>query len=367
MLRELRQRDSTVEIRFWVDRKFAPQATSILQSFDKTIRVDVISSGKFRRYNHVPMWRQLLWPSVVVPNLIDGFKIAAGAIQSLVKLIMWRPDVVFTKGGFVCMPVGWAVHLLGIPLVIHDSDAHPGLTNRVLARWANAIATGAPLEYYQYPKSRSKYVGIPIAAEFKPVTSDQKAVEKRAWNVSPDRPLVVVTGGGLGATRINDAVIHEISRLTLFASVILVSGAAQYDELREQVPNDNESFQLHSFTAKMPSLLRAADVVVARAGATTILELAALEMPTILVPNARLTGGHQVKNAAVYAEKNAVVIVDEDSMVDNPSVLTEAIQEILSDPEKAREMGGRFGLFARPNAAHDVAEMIVEAATKDSD
>lgn len=324
--------------------------------------MDVIASGKFRRYNHVPMWRQLFWPSVVIPNVFDGFKIAIGAMQSLVKLAVWRPDVVFTKGGFVCMPVGWAAHLLRIPLVIHDSDAHPGLTNRILSRWADGIATGAPLEYYSYPKERSKYVGIPIASDFHPVSLDQKKEEKRSWGVDEDRPLVVVTGGGLGATRINDAVIKERELLTARASVILVSGNAQYEELRKQVPEDTGNFQLHSFTTKMPSLLRAADVVVARAGATTILELAALEMPTILVPNARLTGGHQVKNAAVYAENRAVVIVNEEKMVTDPSVLTKEVQSLLDSPDQAQALGGRFGEFARPNAARDMADMILAAA-----
>lgn len=362
MLRELRKKDDTTEIRFWVDRKFAPQAKSILKTFDDTVRVDVISSGKFRRYHHVPMWRQLLWPSVVIPNIVDGFKIIAGAIQSIVKLALWRPDVVFTKGGFVCLPVGWAAHMLHIPLVIHDSDAHPGLTNRVLAKWADAIATGAPLEYYPYPQDRSQYVGIPIAADFKPVSSAQRKAEKELWGLDPNRPLTVVTGGGLGATRINNAVVDQRKDILSKSSVILVSGTAQYDELRKQIPQDGDGFQLHSFTTKMPSLLRAADVVVARAGATTILELAALEMPTILVPNARLTGGHQVKNAAVYAEKKAVVIVDEDEMIADPGILTSAIEDLLDNPAKAQDMGRRFGLFARPNAASDMAEMIGTAA-----
>jgi len=85
-------------------------------------------------------------------NIVDFFKVVGGFFQSLYKLVVWRPDIVFTKGGYVCLPVGIAAHVLRIPLVIHDSDAHPGLTNRILSQWATAIATGAPLEYYQYPK-----------------------------------------------------------------------------------------------------------------------------------------------------------------------------------------------------------------------
>lgn len=364
MLTELTRGNDTHDIRFWVDKGFASQARSIMRQLP-SVRVETVVSGKFRRYHHVPMWRQLLWPSVVLPNLIDGFKIAIGALQSLYKLVVWRPDVVFTKGGFVCLPVGWASHLLRIPLVIHDSDAHPGLTNRILSRWATSIATGAPLKFYSYPKDRSHYVGIPIAVEFQPVSDDARVAAKEALGFASDRPLIVVTGGGLGATRINEAVMQERSALTQTTSLVLLSGQANYDELRAQMTGDEVYFRLEAFSSEMARLLRTADVVVARAGATTILELAALEMPTILIPNARLTGGHQVKNAAVYAESDAVVLVDEDEMTADSSVLTAAITTLLGNREAARQMGQRFAKFARPQAARDMAKMIQQAAKGD--
>lgn len=243
-----------------------------------------------------------------------------------------------------------------------DSDAHPGLTNRILARWATSIATGAPLKYYTYPKERSRYVGIPISAEFTPVSDSERLSAKEALGFDASLPLVVVTGGGLGATRINDAVMKQKDTLTTAASVVLLSGKANYDELRLRLPHDETHFRLEAFSSEMAQLLRAADVVVARAGATTILELAALEMPTILVPNARLTGGHQVKNAAVYQESEAVVLIDEDAMTVDSSVLSDAIRALLGDPQVARAMGQRFGAFARPQAAHDMAVMIEQAA-----
>ena len=86
-------------------------------------------------------------------NFSDLFRTGWGFLESVAKLLLWRPDVVFTKGGFVCLPVGLAARALNIPLVIHDSDAHPGLTNRILSRFATKIATGAPLKYYPYDKT----------------------------------------------------------------------------------------------------------------------------------------------------------------------------------------------------------------------
>lgn len=363
VLREVKKAHPKAEIRFWCDGKFAPQARAIMAGFDPTISVRTIVAGKLRRYHHLSIMRQLFWPSLVLMNIRDSFLVGIGLIQSLFKLIVWRPNVVFTKGGYVCLPVGIAARMLGIPLVIHDSDAHPGLTNRILGKWADSIATGAPLKFYSYPAEKTRYVGIPISPEFRKLSDEERRVAKMKWGIVVDRPLVVVTGGGLGASRINDAVALALDDLLKLGSLILISGVGQYDELRSLVPPNNDSFQLHSFVSKdMASLLGAADVVVTRAGATTILELAALEKPTILVPNAKLSGGHQLKNAAVYKEASAVKVVDEDEMVENPQVLVGVVREVLSNQQHSGEMAKAFAAFARPNAARDVADMIINSA-----
>jgi UDP-N-acetylglucosamine--N-acetylmuramyl-(pentapeptide) pyrophosphoryl-undecaprenol N-acetylglucosamine transferase len=323
--------------------------------------VHTIVAGKFRRYYHLTVLQQLTWPSLVFQNIGDAFKVVVGFIQSFFKLLVWRPDVVFTKGGYVCLPVGLAAHLLRIPLVIHDSDAHPGLTNRVLSKWATAIGTGAPLEYYPYPASKTAYVGIPIATEFHPFTTAEQIAAKKEWGVVADRPLIVITGGGLGATRINNVVAESLKSLQRIGSVVLVAGAGQYDELRSLLPPDSEHFQLYPFVTNMHSLLGAADVVVTRAGATTILELAALEKPTILIPNGKLTGGHQLKNAAVYEEARAVSVLNEDALDVQPALLAKEIDRLLSHPTETKAMAQRFGAFSKPDAAKDMAQMITSA------
>jgi len=361
VLKEIRKVHPEAELRFWCDRGFYKQASATVARFDETIPVQRIIAGKLRRYNHLSFFQQMTVPGLVVKNIRDIFLVGVGTLQSFFKLIFWRPDVVFTKGGFVCLPVGLAAHWLRIPLVIHDSDAHPGLTNRILARWANQIATGAPLEYYPYPKSRTHYIGIPVASELAPVDDQAIHAAKEKWGVPTDKPLVVVTGGGLGATRINDTIVALRAKLQGLTSVILVAGAGQYDELKAKLPENNADFQLYAFVTEMPSLLTAADVVVARAGATTILELAALEKPTILIPNVKLTGGHQVKNAKVYSDAQAVTIVNEDEMLAQPDLLLAAITTLLSDKKAARDMAARFHAFARPNAARDMAALIISA------
>ncbi len=312
----------------------------------------------------MPLWKQLLTPSIVLPNARDLFLVAAGFMQSIAKLLIWRPDVVFTKGGFVCLPVGYAAALLRVPLVIHDSDAHPGLTNRLLARFATTIATGSPLEYYSYPKSKSHYVGIPVDATFHPRTATQKIESKRQLGVEQDVPLVVVTGGGLGAVRINNAVMRSLDVLLPRVSLILVSGVAQYEELKKIAP-EHPRFQLTPFVSSgMADMLGAADIVVARAGATTLLELAALGAPTILIPNGLLTGGHQLKNAKVYQDAGAVEVIEENTMIADDTLLAQTILHLQDDPERRKEMSEAFLSFAKPRAASDMARLIVDAVVR---
>lgn len=362
VLRELRKTHSNdyLEVRFWCDRKFTPQAKSIIHHFDRGIKVETIVAGKLRRYHTLPWWRQLLRPfSILLPNIRDVFLVGVGFLQSIIKLHSWRPDIIFTKGGFVCLPVGLAAHILKIPLVIHDSDTHPGLTNRILARFASAIATGAPLKYYSYPKDRTTYVGTPVGEEFQPVSEEDRRRLKVELGFDAKRPLVVVTGGGLGAQNMNDAVIKRIHELLEITSLVLVSGMQQYDDVKVLTPQDDPRYQLHPFiSGNMKDYLAAADVVVARAGATTILELAALAKPTILIPSPYLTGGHQLKNAAAYAEDGGVEVIDELELSSSPQLLVDTITTMLANPRQLQKMGKTFHAHAKPNAAKDMAEII---------
>lgn len=350
--------DPSSELRFWCDKKFGPSARSIFAKYDASIPVEVISAGKLRRYHNVSKWYYVR-PSIFWPNAIDFFRVVWGFLQSVWRLLRWRPDVIFIKGGYVCLPVGYAAHLLHIPLVLHDSDAHPGLTNRLLAPFAVKIGTGAPLEYYSYPPQKAEYVGIPIAPEFRPYTEYERQGLKHELGFDKNRPLIVVTGGGLGAVRINNAIVESRDMLLQSASVFLISGTQQFAELKERV-DERDGWRLQAFVSDgMARVLAAADVVIARAGATTLLELAALHKPTIIVPNGMLTAGHQLKNAKVYQDKLAAVVVTEEEMMGQGDVLAHKALQMLKAPKILKDLGDNFGTFAKPNAAKDMAEMIM--------
>jgi UDP-N-acetylglucosamine--N-acetylmuramyl-(pentapeptide) pyrophosphoryl-undecaprenol N-acetylglucosamine transferase len=363
VVNELKKHDPQLEVCFVTDYMFGSRAKAIMKKATMPVRVKQIVAGKFRRYHRVSVWRQLLDVPTTLQNIRDLFYAGFGVLQSLVLLVRYKPDVIFTKGGFVCVPLGIAAHILRIPIVIHDSDAHPGLANRILARWATTIATGSPLENYNYPKGRSHYVGIPIDASFQPVTAAQQQKFKANLGLhDTKKPLLVVTGGGLGARNINRAIVTIAPQLVDTVAIMHITVEQTYNEILAQAPEHIDYMVKPFISTGMAPLFGAADVVVTRAGATTMQELAAMAKPVIIVPNPLLTGGHQLKNAAVYQAAKAAVVVDEERLVVNPLLLKKAVLTLVNQPEKSKVLGRRLQEFARPEAAVDMAALIVEAA-----
>lgn len=362
VLRTLREHDAHLEVCFVTDSKFGRQAEDIMSHSGLDVSVKQIHAGKFRRYHRVSVWRQLADLPTLWKNARDLFVTLVGFVQSLWLLFRLKPDVVFTKGGFVCVPLGLAAKVFGIPLVIHDSDAHPGLANRILSRWATTIATGSPVEHYPYPKEKTHYVGIPVDPSFKPVSeADQRKLKADLGFHDIDKPLIVVTGGGLGARTINRAVVSIAPQIVEQAAIYHITGTVTHDEVTAHAP-ELIDYQIVPFISTgMAPVLGAADIVVSRVGATTMQELAALAKAVVMVPNPYLTGGHQLKNARVYEEADAAVTVDEEELEKNPLVLRRALEDLLRDKSHRQKLGMALHEFAKPDAALDMATLIVAA------
>ncbi len=362
VINQLAAEQVSTEIRFWCDRGYKQQATGLIQQATIPVKVSTVLAGKLRRYHGTTTMQKLLDIPTILHNIFDVFLVLLGFLQSFIKLIIWRPKAIFLKGGFVCLPVGYAAFILRIPIVIHDSDAHAGLANRLLAPLATYIATGVPLEYYNYPTHKAQYVGIPVQSLGKPLTHAQKNRIKQEYGVSLHKPLVVVTGGGLGAKRINDAIITIAPKLIESASIIHLSGVAQYDELKGKALQ-NDDYKLISFMSDgFEELVGAADLVISRAGASSLAEMAAVGANVLLVPNAQLVGGHQVKNAKIYLDKGAVATADEMKFTHNPILLLNQIRDLLRNDTARNALGTSLYTFAKPDAAKDVVKLIIKAA-----
>jgi UDP-N-acetylglucosamine--N-acetylmuramyl-(pentapeptide) pyrophosphoryl-undecaprenol N-acetylglucosamine transferase len=354
----IRKQKPRVDIRVWCDRSFVSQARQLLGA---DTRVDVVVSGKYRRYANISLLSHIRYHLIKthLANFLDLFKIGFGFLQSLCKLIIWRPNVVFCKGGFVCLPVGVAAHFLRIPLVIHDSDVVPGLTNRILARYASYIGTGVPLENYpNYPRAKTKFVGIPVRPEFHKLSAAEKLAVKEKYGFSKDKKLVFVTGGGLGSSDLNEAVIKKAPQIINHnTQILLLTG-----ENRDVVDPTIDGLRLESFlTDDYPNIVASADIVITRAGATAMAELASLGAVAIIVPNPFLAGDHQTKNALIWQQANAAIVIEQKNLRAHPDLLLTEVVKLLNDEKLRLHLSHNLAKFARPNALDQMVEMILGA------
>lgn len=343
---------------FVCDKAFERQSRTIMNRAPLPVDVRVIAAGKLRRYANFRPIDYLRSPYLLFQNFVDGFKVVLGTLQSLWIVARFRPDVVFAKGGFVCLPVGWAARLLRVPVVIHDSDARPGLTNKFLAGFASAIATGYPLNNYPYDQSKAAYTGVPTRQGYEPVSADKQRQYKQSLGVSPETQLIVSVGGGLGSKIINEALIDAAGSLrTANARGVVVAGTKHYEATKAASAAHEDVLQVRSFAepAEMQVLLSAADIVATRASATFLQELAGLQKPIVAIPARQL--GDQNKNAALYQDAGAAVVLTDDQL--EAGSLGETLTELLDDAERRDMMAERLAQFARPDASKQVAELIV--------
>jgi UDP-N-acetylglucosamine--N-acetylmuramyl-(pentapeptide) pyrophosphoryl-undecaprenol N-acetylglucosamine transferase len=328
-----------------------------------------VRAGKFRRY-HGEGLKQLLDVPTMLKNLRDAFYVLIGIWQSFWLLGKLKPEVIFVKGGFVGVPVGLAAAVRHIPFITHDSDALPGLANRIIARWATLHAVALPKEVYSYPLAKTVTVGVPVQDKYVPLNTKAVQQHRRDLGLAPHAKVVLITGGGLGAQRLNEAVatilpdvLDAFPDLTVIQTVgRMHQGAIQRTYEQQLSPGQKSRVVVKGYVSDLYRYSGAADVIITRAGATAIAEFAVQGKACILVPNPILTGGHQLKNAQVLADKGAVVVVPEADLKKNAEKLKSALTDLLADPLKQAELGHQLAAFARPGAAKELAVLLLEQA-----
>ncbi len=321
------------------------------------IDVDIyfISAGKLRRYFGPKRWA-FFHPRNIGKNILDSGKVVAGFSSSLRLLKKIKPDIVFVKGGYVGLPVGLAAASLGLALVTHDSDALPGLTNRVLARWATKIAVGFPREHYRYPGSKTIQVGVPVREEF---------IKKSAGRNKHRRPRILIIGGSTGARVLNHVVLSLGERLFEMADIVHVSGETTYAAMNDLTTawQENGHYKLYDFVGEdYFKLLAEADLVITRAGATAMAEFAIAGVPMILVPNPILTGGHQLLNATILEEASAAVVIGEATLMKNPEVLLKELENLLKDHQRQKWLVKNAASIFPAHAADNLAKLLIDEA-----
>lgn len=325
-----------------------------------------VSAGKFRRYHNESLLAHLSDLRTLGQNFGDFFRVLAGIGYARKYLRRIKPDVLFSKGGFVAVPVGIAANTLRIPIVTHDSDTVPGLANRIVGRFAKIHTTGMPATHYKYPKESTYYVGIPIDERIKPVSQKLQSGFKKELGLPTDSLVLLVGGAGLGARDVNDKVIATApSLLERFGNLWIIHIAGQKHQTQvaaayaATAPTELKRIQVLGFSADFYKYTAAADLIITRAGATTIAELAAQRKAVILIPAPHLTGGHQLKNAEELVRNEAALVVANEA---EPEDLRKVITELLEDRSKRQKLADNLGGLAKTDAADKLAELILRVA-----
>lgn len=267
-----------------------------------------ISTGKFRRY-------------LDVKNLTDPFRVIKGFSEARKFLKDYRPDVVFSKGGFVSVPVVRAAASLGIPCILHESDMTPGLANKLCIPVAEKVCCNFPETYRMLPEAKAVLTGSPIRSE---LTRGSRLAGLNICGFSANKPVIMVIGGSLGAANVNKAVRDALPKLLEDFQVVHLCGKDKLDNLLLNTPGYK---QFEYVKTELKDLFAMADLVISRAGANAICELLALKKPNILIPlPASSSRGDQILNARSFESQGFSVVVNEDDLT--TSLLVDKVHEL---------------------------------------
>ncbi|MEX2340930.1 MAG: UDP-N-acetylglucosamine--N-acetylmuramyl-(pentapeptide) pyrophosphoryl-undecaprenol N-acetylglucosamine transferase [Candidatus Paceibacterota bacterium] len=297
-------------------------------------------------------------------NFLDLFKTAFGVMVAFFKLLLIYPDVVMSKGGYTSVPVVLAAWLLRIPIVVHESDAVPGRANLLAARFARyiGIAHAEVTEYFDAKKVA--HVGMPIRSVISAPISDPYNM----LGIPKDRPVILVTGGSLGAERLNNFIITSLSKLLQEFTVVHQVGEANVKNVSSSVSSlfeDHEPLS-HYFVfgqlgpAQFAAALQAANLVIARAGSTTLFEIAQNGKPSIIIPIPEGLSRDQRSNAYAYARGTGAIVLEEHNLSDD--ILVAEINRIIKDEGVTSEMSTKARSLTVGNAAYTLADTLTAIA-----
>lgn len=316
--------------------------------YDNKITFKKITAGKMRAY-------------FSVQNFFDLFITAWGVFKALFQLFALYPDVIFGKGGFPSFPVLFAARIFRIPVIIHESDSVPGRVNAWAGRFAQKIAISYAEASQFFPAGRTALTGNPIREKIlRPSGKDAF----KELGLDPNIPVLLVLGGSQGARVINAEMETLAPRLVEKYQIIHQTGEANIDEVQTTVNgllggNRNASrYHIYGYidSETMKLFAETATVVVSRAG-SAIFEIAAWEIPAILIPIANHIGDHQRSNAFAYARAGSAIVIEEANL--GPNILMSAIDNLMQDENKRKVMKEAAKIFARTDAAEKIAEQIV--------
>ncbi len=308
-----------------------------------------ITTGKMRRYFSLEYF-------------LDFFRIPVGLVQSLWHLLVYMPDAVFSKGGYASVPVVIAAWLYHIPVLTHDSDAIPGWANRICGKLSYYVAISYVTSMKYFTTKNTVLTGNPIRQSI--LQGDRMRGYVR-WGFTESRPTILIIGGSQGAQRINQAIMTILSDLTKISQILHVTGQDNYEKTLHLAAEYGIKSGRHLYVAtpflnseEMADAYAVADIVISRAGANSITEIAANKKVAIFIPLPESANDHQLMNANEMAKMGGAMVVEEPNLGSN--LFIEKIKELLYTRELRLQLQEKISVFYHP----DAAEKIVAGITK---
>lgn len=319
---------------------------------DAGVRFAELKTGKNRLY-------------FSIENFFDIFKTFFAIIKAIFLLYRLLPDVVFSKGGYPAVPVVIAAKILNIPVVIHESDSYPGRANKMASKWAKRIAISYKEAAEYLPKEKTAFVGNIVR---KDVREPLKVGAYEYLKLNAAVKTILIVGGSQGAKIINDTIINSLDGLLQNYQIIHQVGTKNFDEVKaltDVILKDNpnkERYHIYPYLNKLALRMSAGvtGLIVSRAGAGFLAEIASWGVPSIIVPINKSNGDHQRKNAYNYAATGGCVVIEESNL--KPHVIVSEINRILGDENISKQMSEGSRLFVHPDAEDKIAEEIIKIA-----
>lgn len=327
-------------------RYFGPKDAWSAYMVRAGIPVAGIAKAKLRRY-------------FSVLNAIDSVKFAWSILQALTKVALFRPHAAFSKGGPGALPVLFACRLYGVPIVIHESDAVPGLTSRVTGKWAKIVEVAWNEARAAFPGKDVRRVGVPLRAELAGTPIPKKEA-RTLFECNDELPVLLIVGGSQGSERLNDFTVANLASLLARYQVIHQTGSANYERHMRLYETAKTGLTIelrnryHPYAyleTKMKAAYSAADCAISRSG-SAVFELAAFGIPAVLVPLPEAAHGHQRANAAAYADAGGAITVEEDNL--SAAIVLKQLEKIMV-PETHAAMAEAGRAFAPQDAAERIA------------
>lgn len=315
-------------------------------------------------FEHIPSGKIRRYASGAGLTMVDMlFRLPWGILRALWRMYVLMPEAVFSKGGYGSVPVVIASFIYRIPVLMHETDTVPGLANRKLAKFVTAIAVGFRIAEDHFPQKKTFVSGVPIRSMFRSQPSKEQG--RAVLKLHDRKPVLFIIGGSQGSQRINSPVLELLVALLPEFQVVHQVGSINEGPVQKLLDStfadfpDITDYHMSGYMSDKEILhaYAAADLVISRAGGTTLAEIAAMGCPSILVPLRESAGNHQWRNAYLFREAGASLVLDETNLA--PALLESTIRRLFDNPKQLEEMAEYAKRMARYSADEDIANLLI--------